>query len=397
MRTASLLFSSLGTLLVFAAACGPEAITDINPTSAGSGGTGTGGATNGGSVSMLGGTGGTTGGTDASGGTTGGTGATNGGTGGGTTGGSGGTGGGSGGSLAMGGAGGGSAGLATGGSAGSVVNPTGGMAGTGGSMGGMGGTGNPMGGMAGTGTMAGSGGTAGSGGGPYSARTGSFKVLAYSKTSGFRHDDAIKAGKTMLMSMGTKQGFEVTFSEDPAAFAASSLAQFEVVFALDPTGVNLSASQKTDFQDWMEKKNGGFAGVHSATDHEKGWAFYSEVTGQYYDGHDVCCSQQNIQWDAAAASHPTVVGLPSPWSRSEEWYMFNQNTQWSAKAGFQILSRVTTSGNTRPVSYVREWSNFRSFYTSLGHEGPTYSDANFVRHVGAGIMWAARREAIFKP
>ena len=68
-----------------------------------------------------------------------------------------------------------------------------------------------------------------------------------------------------------------------------------------------------------------------------------------------------------------------------------------AKPGFQILSRVTTSdGGTRPVSFVREWGNFRSFYTSLGHEAPTYSDANFIRHVGAGIMWAARREALFK-
>jgi type 1 glutamine amidotransferase len=263
-------------------------------------------------------------------------------------------------------------------------------------MGGMAGTVSPMGGMSGTGTEAGTGGTGEIN--AYSPRTGSFKVLAYSKTSGFRHTDAITAGTAMLKSMATKQGFEVTFSEDPAAFTAANLAQYEVVFALDPTGNNLSNSQKTDFQDWMEKKNGAFAGVHSATDHENGWAFYSEVTGQYYDLHDTCCSQQNIQWDPAAANHPTVVGLPSPWQRSEEWYKFNQNASWSVKPGFQILSRVTTSGGgTRPVSFVREWGNFRSFYTSLGHEGPTYSDANFIRHVGAGIMWAARREALFKP
>jgi type 1 glutamine amidotransferase len=266
----------------------------------------------------------------------------------------------------------------------------------------MAGTGSPMGGMPGTGAAAGSGGSGGTGGAgevtAYSPRTGSFKVLAYSKTSGFRHTEAINAGKPMLMAMATKQGFEVTFSENPADFSAANLAQYEVVFALDPTGNNLSNSQKADFEAWMTTKNGAFAGVHSATDHENGWAFYSEVTGQYYDLHDTCCQQQNIQWDPAAANHPTVVGLPSPWSRSEEWYKFNQNAQWSTKAGFQILSRVTTSGGgTRPVSYVREWSNFRSFYTSLGHEAPTYSDANFVRHVGAGIMWAARREALFKP
>lgn len=395
MRTASFLFSSLGALLVFAAACGPNAVTDIDlPPASGAGGTGTGtgGATTGGSVGTVGGSGGTTGGTLAA---TGGTGNTTGGTGG-TTGG---TTGGSAGSPATAGAGGGSAGLATGGSAGSAVDPSGGTGGTDVSMGGMAGTGSPMGGMSGTGTEAGSGGTGGMAPmTPYSPRTGSFKMLVYSKTSGFRHTDAIDKGTTMLKAMAMKQGFEVTFSEDPGAFTESNLAQYEVVFALNPTGNNLSASQKTAFQDWMEKKNGGFAGVHSATDHENGWAFYSEVTGQYYDLHDTCCQTQNIQWDPAAANHPTVVGLPSPWSRSEEWYKFNQNASWSAKPGFQILSRVTTSGGgTRPVSFVREYDNFRSFYTSLGHEGPTYSDANFIRHVGAGIMWAARREALFKP
>jgi type 1 glutamine amidotransferase len=199
--------------------------------------------------------------------------------------------------------------------------------------------------------------------------------------------------------MGAKQGFEVTFSEDPNDFTAQNLAQYEVVFGLNPTGNNLSDAQKTDFEAWMTTKNGAFAGVHAATDHENGWAFYAEVTGQYYDGHDNCCIVRDIEWDPRATDHLTVVGLPSPWQRSDEYFKFNQTAEWAAKPGFQILSRVTTpgEGGTRPVSYVREWGNFRSFYTSLGHQGTTYSDADFIRHVGAGIMWAARREALFRP
>jgi type 1 glutamine amidotransferase len=326
---------------------------------------------------------------------------------GGATGGSGGSGGssmaGTGGAQPMtggvGGTTGGGSGAGSGGT-GAVGDPTGGTAGTGLPMGGMAGTGgsDPTGGTAGTGAEAGTGaGGGGAGIGPFSPRTGTFKVLAYSKTGGYRHTDAIDAGKPMLTAMGTKQGFTVTFSENPADFSAQNLEQYEVVFGLDPTGNNLSNAQKAAFEEWMTTKNGAFAGVHSSTDHENGWAFWSDVTGQYYDLHDTCCTQQNIQWDPAAANHPTVVGLPSPWARSEEWYKFNQNQTWSTKPGFQILSRVTTNNLTRPVSFVREWSNFRSFYTSLGHQGPTYSDANFIRHVSAGIMWAARREALIRP
>jgi type 1 glutamine amidotransferase len=203
------------------------------------------------------------------------------------------------------------------------------------------------------------------------------------------------------MTMGTKQGFEVTFSNNPADFSAANLAQYELVFGLNPTGTSLEsrATERAAFEEWMTTKNGAFAGVHSSTDFMPNWAFWREVTGQYYDKHDDCCTQQNIQWEPTAANFIAVAGLPSPWPRSEEWYKFKSWDQWSSKPGFKVLSKVTTTtdGGTRPVSYVREWSNFRSFYTSLGHEGATYQDADFIKHVAAGLMWAVRREALFKP
>jgi type 1 glutamine amidotransferase len=146
----------------------------------------------------------------------------------------------------------------------------------------------------------------------------------------------------------------------------------------------------------MTTQNGAFAGVHSATDTETGWAFYSEVTGQYYDLHDACCGEAEIQWDPDALGFVAVQGMPNPWRRAEEWYKFDRHADWSAKAGFKVLGRVTTDGRTRPVSYIREWGNFRSFYTSLGHQAPTFQDDLVKKHVAAGLMWAVRREAELK-
>jgi type 1 glutamine amidotransferase len=391
MRTISTFVSYLGSLLLLTAACGPGAEEPPILTGGAGGGAGVGTGSTGGS----GGTGGSsatggTGGASATGGT--------GGTGGSVTAGS------SGGPPATGGVGGGMAGAGgaggsptAGGSAGSY--PSAGTAGTAGvdmAMGGSAGT-NPD----PTGGTAGIGGTAGTGTaceGPYCPRTGSFKVFAYSRTTGYRHDDAIANGKTMLMAMGTKQGFEVTFSEDPNDFTAENLAQYEVLFGLCPTGNNLSSQGKAAFEEWMTTKNGAFAGVHSSTDFENGWSFWSEVTGQYYDSHDMgALTQQNIQWENGVQDYIFVKDLPSPWVRTEEWYKFNRWSEWSQKAGFKILNRVTTNGQTRPVSYIREYGNFRSFYTSLGHQGSPYTEATFVRHVGAGLMWAARREALFTP
>lgn len=235
--------------------------------------------------------------------------------------------------------------------------------------------------------------------GPYAPRTGPFKMLAYSKTAGFRHAEAINTGREMLRAIATQQGFEVKFTETNEEINEQGLSQYEIVFFLNSTGDIFSAQEQAAYEQWMTTKNGAFAGVHSATDTENGWGFYSEVTGQYYNGHSLSPDTQGeIQWDAAQANHIAVKGLPNPWSRQEEWYKFNQSNQWSAKPGFVILSRITLNddGGTRPVSYTREWSNFRSFYTSLGHAGRTFQDADVRKHVTAGIMWAVRREAEIK-
>lgn len=137
--------------------------------------------------------------------------------------------------------------------------------------------------------------------------------------------------------------------------------------------------------------------MHAATEAASGWQFYKELTGQYAGPHEICCGQADIEWDEAALNHPTARGLPNPWTRTEEWLHVDQSAVWSAKPGFMILSRVTVADETWPVSFVREWGNFRSFYTSLGHEGATFQDAAVKRHVTAAIMWAARREHLLPP
>jgi type 1 glutamine amidotransferase len=369
MRTTTNCVACIAAIALIASACGQSSLSADDLNDKGTSGTGGTGATAGAGMTM-GGTSAATGGSIATGGAA-------------PSGGAGGAG-------------------ATGGAA-----PLGGTAGegtTGGAapLGGSGGAG-PTGGSAGsgmeTGGSAGVGmaGTAGSGGGtgpigPYDPRSGSFKMLVYSQTLVFRHNESITTGKTMVQQIAQERGFEIKLTENTQDITAQALAEYEVVFFLNPTGEIFSATERAVFEEWITTRNGGFVGVHSATDTAQGWSFYKELTGQYYNLHEICCSQQNIQWDQAALNHPTVRGLPSPWTRSEEWYNFDSNASWSAKPGFLILSRVTVANKTRPVSYVREFGNFRSFYTSLGHEGVVFQDANVKKHVTAGIMWAARRE-----
>jgi type 1 glutamine amidotransferase len=273
------------------------------------------------------------------------------------------------------------------------AQPSGGLDGSGGTAETGGSSTLPPGGGAGEG---GDGGGSGIGA-PYAPRSGPFKMLVYSRfaTGGYAHA-SVTGGQEMLKAIGQTQGFDVTVATDESAITPTGLAQYEIVFFMNPSGEIFNAEQRTSFEEWITK-NGAFAGVHSATDTANSWTFYKEMTGQYASGHDVCCASADITWTVQGAGHITAKGLPSPWRRAEEWLAFDKYQVWSTKPGFTILSTVTTNGGgTRPVSYTREWGNFRAFYTSIGHEASTFEDAQVIKHLTAGIMWAVRREASIK-
>ncbi len=283
-----------------------------------------------------------------------------------------------------------------GGSGGSGATDTGGSGGTGtgGSTGGSGDTG---------GSATGGGGGSGGGGGevgPYSDRSGPFKMMVYSRQGpgGYRHASAIDTGKVMLAQIAEAQGFTILNVETEADTAKyitpEQISQFEIIFFLNSTSDIFNNTQQKTYEDWMTQKNGAFAGVHSATDTENGWAFYSEVTGQYYNGHGNANTPDQIQLEASMLDFPALKGLPNPWQRNEEWYKFNSWQQWSAKPGFKILGKKAADG--QPIMWIREYGNFRSFYTAIGHDGVVFQDATVKKHITGGIMWAVRRAHLIK-
>jgi hypothetical protein len=114
------------------------------------------------------------------------------------------------------------------------------------------------------------------------------------------------------------------------------------------------------------------------------------VTGQYYDLHGPAGTPGEIIIAANATDFPAFRGVPNPWPRVEEWMYFNQAAVWSQKPGFRILATHAEDGD--PVTWVREFGNFRSFYTSIGHQGTTFQDPLVKDHLTGGILWTVRRE-----
>jgi hypothetical protein len=223
---------------------------------------------------------------------------------------------------------------------------------------------------------------------PYEPRSGPFKMLVYSATNYYRHDGSITSGKELLQKIAVKTGYftlEITETNDWLA----RIDDYELLFFLNPSGDIFNDQEEQIFEDWMRRR-GAFVGTHSATDTENGWSFYSEVTGQFYNGHGPQNALDRINLEPEMLGHPALKSLPNPWQRYEEWKKFDQHQVWSAKPGFKILGRKQADG--QPIMWIREWGNFRSFYTALGHDAAVFKDQEVEQHLTGGIMWAARRE-----
>jgi type 1 glutamine amidotransferase len=228
--------------------------------------------------------------------------------------------------------------------------------------------------------------------GPYAPRSGTFKMLVYSKTQGYRHP-SMAAGVSFFQTMGAEKGFSVVATETNENFTSSALAGFEIVVFMNTTGDVLTDTEQTAFQNWMTTKNGAWLGVHSAADTESEWAWYHELTGQFYSGHSVGGVTNTIAFDAKYATHPVLKGVPSPWTLQEEWFNFSAYASWQDKPGFQILGRKTS--DNQPIIWARQNENYRSFYSGLGHDpGVAFSNPDVKKLLTNAVFWAVRREQL---
>ena len=218
-----------------------------------------------------------------------------------------------------------------------------------------------------------------------------FRVLVFSKTSGFRHGSQINAGINLIQSLGAANNFAVDTTEDSAQFTTNNLAQYAAVIFLNTTGNVLDPAQEIAFEGYI-MSGGGFVGVHSATDTEYGWPFYGMLVGAYFQNHP---SIQNASLTVVDPSHPSTSTLPTTFTHNDEWYNFSSNP--SNNPQIQVLMTIDEStysggnmGNPHPISWYQDLpGQRRSWYTALGHTTSTYSAPFFRDHLLGGILFAA--------
>jgi len=216
-----------------------------------------------------------------------------------------------------------------------------------------------------------------------------FRVLAFTRTMGFRHDsipDAVEA----ITRLGAEHGFSVDTTEDPSVFNDAQLPAYAAVIFLLTTGDVLDDPQQAAFERYIEG-GGGFVGVHSATDTEYDWPWYGALLGTYFADHPPGTYQATVRIEVA--DDPSTRDLPNPWRRTDEWYNFRSNPR--ATPDIVVLASLdesTYAGGTmgdHPIAWQHGFDGGRAWYTAGGHTRESYHDALFVSHLLGGIMYAA--------
>lgn len=234
-------------------------------------------------------------------------------------------------------------------------------------------------------------------------RGGQFRVLLFTKTDGFHHE-SINEGVTAIRKLGERHNFSVSWQENATVFNDRQLENFEVIIFLNTTGNILNEEQQAAFEKFI-RAGKGFVGIHSATDTEYEWEWYTKMVGHMFKIHPQI---QSAMVKVIDRNFPGLETLPDAFLWTDEWYEFqpalsndlhyilsldestyDPNVKWGENEGKGM-------GDLHPMAWYHEYDGGRAFYTGLGHVPAVYQEPLFLAHLYGGIYWAAKGRGIKK-
>jgi type 1 glutamine amidotransferase len=229
------------------------------------------------------------------------------------------------------------------------------------------------------------------------AQTKQFKALLVTTTKGWHHE-SLHSGVLAIQQLGVKNFFDVVLFEDPKSFTDKNLEQFKVVIFLNTTGDILDSAEQKVLERFIQSGK-GFVGIHSASDTEYGWDWYTKLIGRMFEIHPVI---QTARVNVVDPNFPGLQGFTGNKIWTDEWYEFGpekvsdlkylltvDESTYNPKAEWGKNKKGNGMGNFHPVAWHHNYDGGRSFYTALGHLPSIYSDPVFLNHLFSGIYWAA--------
>jgi len=223
-----------------------------------------------------------------------------------------------------------------------------------------------------------------------------FSALLITKTAVWHHE-SINEGVTAIKNLANRNYFDVQWHQEGVVITDDYLSKFQVLIFLNTTGDIFKPEEQKAIEKFIQSGK-GYVGIHSASDTEYDWPWYTKLVGRMFHIHPVI---QTAKLRLTANTFPGLEGFNNGQLWTDEWYQFDNETtnnltyilavdettynpavQWEVKSGKGM-------GSFHPISWYHDYDGGRSFYTALGHMPAVYTDVAFLNHIYAGIFWAA--------
>lgn len=249
------------------------------------------------------------------------------------------------------------------------------------------------------------------------------EVLVFTRTTTFRHG-SIPSGVECMKQLGAKTGlFNVTHTEDPAAFEADSLKKYDAVIFLNSTGTpfldkygdelkKLPAEEVKTIQASEERRKAalvdfvksghGMIGIHSGGDTYNEWKDYADMLGTGFESHPWNAGD-TVRVKNLAPDHPLTASFKGEGlTIKDEIYKFKPGRAQPSER--RMLLALDPKGTDMgkddpdkdgkpardfyPIAWLSTYGKGKTFYCSLGHNDEVYWNPTVVAHYLAGIQYA---------
>ncbi len=224
-------------------------------------------------------------------------------------------------------------------------------------------------------------------------------ILVFSKTNGFRHEEAIPPANAFFAQLAEDNGWGYFQTENGATFNPDYLARFDAVVFNNVSGDVFTAEQQAAFRDFIEQ-GGGYVGIHAAGDNSHTWEWYVEdMINAHFIGHPMDPQFQEATVRVEDGSHPASQGLPEEWVRTDEWYSFEASPREEGYHVLATLDETTYSpvgmfdqdlrmGDDHPIIWWHCQQQGRVLYSAMGHQAEAFAEPLHLQMLTGALRWA---------
>ncbi|GAA1825092.1 ThuA domain-containing protein [Agromyces salentinus] len=224
-------------------------------------------------------------------------------------------------------------------------------------------------------------------------------VLIFTKTTQFRHTDAIDKGTPLITAALEAEDMVVVHTEDSTIFNDADLAEFDAIIMFQASGDPWNADQKAALERY-QRAGGGIVAIHNATDMRGNYPWWDTLVGSLMPGHAATGTDPGQKGTVRIEdhTHPSTEHFEDTrWERSDEWYNFSNNVRGTAHVLASMDETTYDAGGNamgydHPISWCKPYDGGRAWATAMGHFGSHFQEPKFMAHIVGGVKYAAGLE-----